>query len=174
MIFHQTGIYFPRFDINPKCCEVKHIHILLALEILEKSEKTSEVVMLLPIPNLFTWIHRPDSTKHLYGHLFKLQNPVSAAPIENASGNRAVLRPDKSMLHVIFHSDEIIFSYRANTIIKISPFRGAMTDTFLLSALKAQSCFYNNRVLNVFSIIFSDFRKINTHSAVTYKKRRMS
>lgn len=86
---------------------------------------------------------------------------MSAAAIENATENRAVSRPAKLIFHVIFHSDEIIFYYQANTIIKISPcFRGAMTDTFLPSALKAQSCFYSNQVSNVFSIISSDFTKI--------------
>lgn len=84
---------------------------------------------------------------------------MSAAAIENVTENRAGLRPAKLIFHVIFHSDEIIFYYQANTVIKISPsFRGAMTDTFLSSALKAQSCFYSNQVPNVFSIISLDFR----------------
>lgn len=83
-----------------------------------------------------------------------IYKPMSAAAIENVTENRVGLRPAKLIFHVIFHSEEIIFYYQANTIIKISPsFRGAMTDTFLPSALKAQSCFYSNQVSHVYSII---------------------
>lgn len=165
---------------------IKCVHVLHALEILKKKSKQASnhptnksmrkhqrQSCFYPCLNFFTWTHRPNSVKHLYGHLFKLQNPLSAAGIERTSENRAVSRPAKLIFHVIFHSDEIIFYYQANTIIKISPcFRGAMTDTFLPSALKAQSCFCSNEMSSGFLTISSEFRKRNTHFAVTYKNRR--
>lgn len=130
-------------------------------------EKTPEASMVfMHSLFFFTWIHGPNPANYLYGHLFILQNPTSAAAVENVTENRAGLRPAKLIFHVIFHSDEIIFYYQANTRIKISPsFRGAMTDTFLPSALKEQSCSYSNQVprgLFFFLVFFSyhslDFR----------------
>lgn len=100
---------------------------------------------------------------------------MSAAAIENVTENGADLRPAKLILHVMFHSDEIIFYYQANTIIKISPsFRGAMTDTFLPSALKAQSCFYSNQGSNVFSIIHWILVGETPYFAIIYKNKRAS
>lgn len=115
---------------------------------------------------LLKFTNRPNFAKHLYSQFFKLQNPMSVAAIKNVTKKIAVLRLDKLIFHVNCHSDEIIFNYQANTIIKISPcFRRAMTDTFFLSALKEQFCFYSNQVSDVsdfvryFRFISSELRK---------------